>query len=485
MKLHRLRVLATGLVVMVSLLALPLSAFAQSTSASATVAASTPATVPVFSDVASTALWAMPAIEELAAQGVVNGVGNNQYDPTGNVTETEVLATLVRMLHLSMSTSSGVTVPSGTPGWAVADVQAAIADHLGPGYTSLAPNASATRLWTLDALIRALGDQSKAQADNTQSLSYTDTSSIPSAQRGYVYLGTSLGLINGFPDGSFQPQGPVTRAQIAVMLRRLEGKDAAVTKALPVIISGLKYDGPAFTTGGISVYGHGNGLDALTSTNWIANEGTDSANHIYLSLYPGTVPIPVLWDGVNARDPHVSPYIPQGTPVTVVGDPSSIVSSLILLGNFTSQTAPLAAEARYNAVVALAKQSSYVWEGPVPSLPPITGSYPAQATLDQQRAAQGCTAATPVQTWTFVRWSRGWSGLAIFRTPSSPQVAVRTPYLSWLTMAPFFGGPKLHAGEVAGTPWNVQVCPPKQDQFGSTNTPVWMAPASLGVSVLG
>jgi len=51
-------------------------------------------------------------------------------------------------------------------------------------------------------------------------LAFTDVSQIPQADRGAVAAAVAAGLLKGFPDGSFQPQAPITRAQLTTILGR-------------------------------------------------------------------------------------------------------------------------------------------------------------------------------------------------------------------------------------------------------------------------
>lgn len=57
-------------------------------------------------------------------------------------------------------------------------------------------------------------------------LQFTDNEAIPDWARGFVATAVAEGLITGHPDGSFAPDQPVTRAQVAVIAARaLRKKD--------------------------------------------------------------------------------------------------------------------------------------------------------------------------------------------------------------------------------------------------------------------
>lgn len=54
-------------------------------------------------------------------------------------------------------------------------------------------------------------------------LDFTDAGSVPAWSVGQVAAAVEAGLINGFMDGSFRPAGPITRAEMATMAARALG----------------------------------------------------------------------------------------------------------------------------------------------------------------------------------------------------------------------------------------------------------------------
>ena len=124
-----------------------------------------------FTDVTTTSTPYAQAINFLAAAGVVNGVGGGLYDPNAPVTRAEMAKLVVDML----------------------------------------------------------GDANFASALSYTTPSFTDASSIPSWAIGDVNLAASLGIIDGFPNGSFEPNADVTLAQAVAMVLRALDDEAYMT----------------------------------------------------------------------------------------------------------------------------------------------------------------------------------------------------------------------------------------------------------------
>ncbi|TXK74650.1 S-layer homology domain-containing protein [Paenibacillus sp. N3.4] len=78
----------------------------------------------------------------------------------------------------------------------------------------------ATREWVAEIVIRAIGKSALAQSMTSTSTKFNDNSSISSSTLGYVNAAVALKIVDGFEDGTFQPKGAVTRAQMAAFLSR-------------------------------------------------------------------------------------------------------------------------------------------------------------------------------------------------------------------------------------------------------------------------
>lgn len=86
------------------------------------------------------------------------------------------------------------------------------------GYTdgTFRPNANVTRAQFITMLFR----MSCAEKDNTFALDFADADSIAEPYRDAVCWGVRYGIIKGYEDGTFRPDVPISRAQMATFLAR-------------------------------------------------------------------------------------------------------------------------------------------------------------------------------------------------------------------------------------------------------------------------
>ena len=110
--------------------------------------------------------WAAEAVEKLVAKGVVTGFGDYRFRPSGTLTRAEAAAMLARAY-----------------GWKASEGAQAF------------PDVPSTH-WASDAVQAAAGQ----------------------------------GVVHGYPDGTFRPNDPVTRAEMTVMAALAAGKTAAPAK---------------------------------------------------------------------------------------------------------------------------------------------------------------------------------------------------------------------------------------------------------------
>lgn len=131
-----------------------------------------------YSDVSATH-WAKGFIGAVTEAQLMQGKGNNKFDPNGNVTIEELAKTLV--LSLGLEPVEGATV-AGASAWAVGYVQAALDAQIIPSFTNY--KAAATRGQLVDAIYNIVaGDQvtvksAEAVDAKTVKVTFSDDQSV-------------------------------------------------------------------------------------------------------------------------------------------------------------------------------------------------------------------------------------------------------------------------------------------------------------------
>ncbi|MFV0518312.1 MAG: S-layer homology domain-containing protein [Aminipila sp.] len=163
--------------------------------------------------------WARTYIGSLAARGIANGMGDNLYLPDAQLTRAQFLALLAKTLDnvdISKSKPTGFTdVPSTE--WYYNYVNWGYENGIvsGMNETTFAPNANITREQMSVMLCKFAASQNIQLPQNTNGVTFTDQGAISDWAINYVNTVVGAGIINGQPEGDFQPQGLATRAQAA------------------------------------------------------------------------------------------------------------------------------------------------------------------------------------------------------------------------------------------------------------------------------
>lgn len=87
------------------------------------------------------------------------------------------------------------------------------------------PRANATRGEIALILANFVKDEDAGEGQNFRDISQNEIAEA-------VKKVTSVGLMNGYPDGTFKPNDPVTRAQLIVVINKLLGKNISTTNQL-------------------------------------------------------------------------------------------------------------------------------------------------------------------------------------------------------------------------------------------------------------
>lgn len=290
------------------------------------LAASLPvlAAAPSFSDVPP-GYWAYNAIEDLAARGIVSGVGGGEFLPASPLTRAQFAALLVRAENWTGSPGpSFADVPSGA--WFTAVVTAAAGQDVvqGTGPDTFSPDAPITRAQAAVILVRTLGLNHVADDEAKAALPYSDAASIPSWAVGGVAVATGLGLTLN-TNGPFLPDQVVTRADAAVMVDALlhvtpaqvAAAGDAVAASVHVLVDQLDLAPGGQTTAYAYVHDAA-GHIIPASVDWTATDGSlSAAASVSTGGAPGSNVTPsstVTFTAGAAGNATVTASVPGGGP---------------------------------------------------------------------------------------------------------------------------------------------------------------------------
>lgn len=226
--------------------------------------------------------WALPAIQDLRARGLMVGVDATHFAPGQTLTRAQ-LSTLFSRLKNEPLDGIGPGYTDVKPSdWHFVYVKAASANGLlmGVGGGRFAPPAGVTRAMTSVVAARSLGLDRVAQDLARAPLPYSDAAQVPAWARGAVSVAHALGVMRGDAHG-FRPQDTVTRAEAAVIVERLlKVPDSATAKQGNRAVSYLSVEaGTAdLNVGGsttVRAWGHDAGTYLIpSSVTWSADHGT-------------------------------------------------------------------------------------------------------------------------------------------------------------------------------------------------------------------
>ncbi len=164
-----------------------------------------------FSDI--TGHWHAPHILLMRSAGVINGYPNGEFGPENAITRAEIAAMLARALGFSASDDfEGFRDARGHA--LEAEINALAEQGILRGFRNgnYYPERATTRAQAAAIMSRVL------QLIECDDAPFADTRSH--GLRGTIGAATKAGIFNGYNSTTFGPTDPITRAQLATIIRR-------------------------------------------------------------------------------------------------------------------------------------------------------------------------------------------------------------------------------------------------------------------------
>lgn len=261
--------------------------------------------------------WAKPYLLELNELGVINPSSEGEYTPDQAIRRWEFMRYINRAFGFAEKASINFTdVEEGSTYYEVVQVAVKYGYINGVGNSKMDPLGTLTR----EQAATILGRLHKYTPSTDLSVlnSFTDKNKLSDYSKSYVAEAVSKGYINGYTDGSFKPQGNITRGEIAKILYYFLGSSLNT--------SGKSYTGEDLNTEtkNVTISAPCSLSDATIGGNLFITEGVGSGS---ISLSNVTVQGDIIvssgnvaMDGVSALHMTVSNSLGMTPQVTCTGN---------------------------------------------------------------------------------------------------------------------------------------------------------------------
>ena len=184
--------------------------------------------------------WAYDSIKYVIMQGYFQGINSTEFSPDSEITRAMLVTALWRLTgdeltHVSYIDGVARVYPNYVKkfwdmkdsDWYTNYISWANSNKIITGYTEreFRPNENLTRE-QLSVILYNYMKEYRVVRGFTQyivndAVTFTDNDMISDWAKEKVSIMQQIGLMTGRPDGSFDPKGTVTRAEVAVVIERL------------------------------------------------------------------------------------------------------------------------------------------------------------------------------------------------------------------------------------------------------------------------
>ena len=166
--------------------------------------------------------WAEATVNRLADLGIVTIYEAPRFEPEAKVTRLEFAVMVARVLGLTpVDEAPGFTDTAAMPGWSLPEMSAAVRAGIILGMPDGSFDPNAPVTRAQMAVMLTRALGYAGLDTSAGERQFADQDAIPDWALGQVQAAARYGLITGYPDGSFQPLSGTTRAEAVTMLERL------------------------------------------------------------------------------------------------------------------------------------------------------------------------------------------------------------------------------------------------------------------------
>ncbi|MDD2621429.1 MAG: S-layer homology domain-containing protein, partial [Syntrophomonadaceae bacterium] len=167
--------------------------------------------------------WAETIINEMLNTGILSGYADGSFKPDAAIKRAEYAAIIVKSFGLSGSSEKVFNDTLGH--WAQDPIAIAYQHGIIQGYSDaeFGPDDPISREDAALMIVKAAGLTGAA------SLDFSDQEKISALAKSSVDAAVASGVFSGYPDGSFKPQGKMSRAEAAAVLSKYLGSNTGKT----------------------------------------------------------------------------------------------------------------------------------------------------------------------------------------------------------------------------------------------------------------
>lgn len=162
--------------------------------------------------------WAEAAIDRWSDAGVVSGVGNNDFDPEGEMNRAQAASVFSELLQLTdeADISNFTDIPDNA--WYAGHIAKCVAAGIMAGMsdTTMEPETTLSREMFFTMFAQAMG----IEREETSDVQFSDSGETSSWAVGYINALANRGFISGMGDGSVEPLSNINRASVMALLNQ-------------------------------------------------------------------------------------------------------------------------------------------------------------------------------------------------------------------------------------------------------------------------
>lgn len=172
--------------------------------------------------------WSREEVMEAYAKGFVNGYDDFTFRPNSSVSKLETIVLIINALGLEEKaqdydlSAEEETLLKRIPDWGKAYVALALQNGIlmEEELSGFNPQQAAKRFEVCLYISRILGNDELTVDLNIDT--FTDEETIPNDSKNAIHKMKKIGVISGYPDGTFQPMKAVKRNELITILNHLD-----------------------------------------------------------------------------------------------------------------------------------------------------------------------------------------------------------------------------------------------------------------------